>query len=155
MAQNILIATLGDHPAVVTGMVKALREKKGVKMNIDVLHVLHPENSGKYIGREGFQLIAKHLKGTCEVTSEPLPFSDPRTKQESEIFLETLAGVLMRYQNQADYHVYLSLAGGRKNMSALMALATQFVPEVKGLYHLRDKREGSRNPTCPSIEEME
>lgn len=153
MAQNILIATLGDHPAVVTGMVKALREKKQIE--IDVLHVLHPENTGKYIGREGLQLIAKHLKGTCDVKSEPLPFSDPRTKQESEIFLETLAGVLMRYQNQADYHVYLSLAGGRKNMSALMALAPQFFPVVRGLYHLLDRRERSRKPTFPSIEEME
>jgi len=31
MPQNILIATLGEHPAVVTGMVKALREIAGIK----------------------------------------------------------------------------------------------------------------------------
>lgn len=45
MAQNILIAALGEHPAVVTGMVKALREFEDIW--IDTLPVLHPQQTGK------------------------------------------------------------------------------------------------------------
>ena len=41
MARNILIATLGESPIVVTSMVKALQAKKG--MAIDQLHVIHPQ----------------------------------------------------------------------------------------------------------------
>lgn len=152
MSKNILIATLGEHPAVVTGMVKALREIDGI--DVDILHVLHPTETGKYIGKDGFSLIADHLKESCQVLSEPLPFADPNDKEGSRQFLNTLANLLNRYQDETINHIYLSLAGGRKNMSALMALVTQFFPAIKGLYHLLDKREGSSKPTFPSIEYM-
>lgn len=153
MAQNILIAALGEHPAVITGMVKALQDKEGIK--IDTVHVLHTTDTGKYIGREGVKHIAQFLENDCEVRSEPLPYSDPNSHQTSKNFLQTVAEILGKYRNPETYWVYLSLAGGRKNMSALMALTTQFFPSIKGIYHLLDKAEDSANPTWPSIEEME
>lgn len=153
MPQNILIATLGDHPAVVTGMVKALRAFEGIDIN--TLHVLHPQDTGKYIGREGFRMIEKHLSDRCAVYPEPLPFSDTNTVETSMAFLRALTCLLSRYPHREQHHVYLSLAGGRKNMSALMALAPQFFPAVRGLYHLLDRREGRRDACFYSIEEME
>ncbi|MBU0496238.1 MAG: hypothetical protein KKA73_07135 [Chloroflexi bacterium] len=152
MPENILIATLGDHPAVITAMVKALRETEGLR--IDTLHVLHPQDTGKDIAQLGYALIEEHLRDQCAVYPEPLPFGDPNTRETSIMFLQTLASVLERYQDQEQYHVYLSLAGGRKNMSALMALVTQFFPSVKGLYHLIDRLEDSRHPSFPSIAEI-
>ena len=152
MPQNILIATLGDHPAVITGMVKALRELE--RLEIDTLHVLYPQDTGKNIAQLGYPLIAEHLDGVCRVIPEPLPFADPNSYETSILFLQTLAGILKRYTDQRHYHIYLSLAGGRKNMSALMALVTQFFPAVKRLYHLLDRQEGKRNAAFPSIEEI-
>ena len=152
MARNILIATLGDHPAVVTGMVQALREYEGLP--IDTLCVLYPCQTGKDIAELGLPLIQDHLAGVCEVVPVPLPFSDPNTREKSLQFLRTIAGLLDSYRDENDYHVYLSLAGGRKNMSALMALMTQFFPSVRKLYHLIDKMEGNRHPSFPSIAEI-
>ncbi len=151
MPQNILIAALGDHPAVVTGMVKALRAFEGIE--IDTLHVLHPQDTGKDIAQLGYPLIEDHLRGQCAVYTEPLPFSDANTVETSMAFLQTLTCLLSRYLDQERYHVHLSLAGGRKNMSALMALTPQFFPTVRGVYHLLDRREGQPDAAFPSIEE--
>ncbi len=153
MPKNILIATLGDHPAVVTGMVKALRELEGIQ--IDTLHILHPEDPTRHIGAKGFFQIDDHLGELCNVHSEPLPFADANSYEASLQFLRALANILELYDNPDQYHVYLSLAGGRKNMSALMAVTTQFFPAVRGLYHLLDRREGRHDSVFPSIEEME
>ena len=145
MSQNILIAALGEHPAVITGMVKALREFEHIW--IDSLHVLYPEKTGKDIAQLGYPLIEQHLDGICDVWPVPLAFSDANTTDASITFLRTLVGVLETYQDEEKYDVYLSLAGGRKNMAALMALVSQFYPSVKGLYHLLDKKDD----TFPSI----
>ncbi len=154
MPQNVLIAALGEHPAVVTGMVKALREIAGIK--IDILCVLYSQDTGrKYIDGIGTGQIEDFLRGQCEVHSVPLPFSDPNTRETSIQFLQALAGLLEQYRDAAQHGVYLSLAGGRKNTSALMALITQFFPAVQGLYHLLDKREGQPGAVFHTIEQME
>jgi len=148
MPQNILIAALGEHPAVVTGMVKALREFEDIW--IDTLHVLYPENTGKEIAGWGYLLMETHLDGICDVWPVPLGFPDANTTDKSIEFLRILVGLLGPYRDEMEYNVYLSLAGGRKNMSALMALVSQFFPTVKGLYHLLDKEEDS----FPSISQL-
>ena len=153
MTESILIAALGEHPAVVTGMVKALREVKGIE--IDTLHVLHPQDTGKEIAQLGYPLVKEHLEreADCVIEPYPLPFADANTKQHSRSFLHALTDVLGRYDDPGRYHVYLSLASGRKNMSALMALGTQFFPAVRGMFHLLNRREG-RGSGFPSIEEL-
>lgn len=151
MPKHILIATLGKHPAVVTGMVKALREFK--KIDIDTLHVVHTEDTDKDIAEVGYPLIAEFLEDQCLVQPLPLPFSDSNTRKTSLTFLQHLAGLLSGYTDPACHHVHLSLAGGRKNMSALMALVTQFFPTVRGLYHLLDRRE-RQGYGFPSIEQI-
>ena len=151
MPKHILIATLGEHPAVVTGMFKALREFKGI--DIDTLHVIHTKDTDKDIAGLGYPLIAEFLQDQCLVQPVRLPFSDANTRGKSFIFLQHLAGLLSRYRDPAYDHVHLSLAGGRKNMSALMALVTQFFPPVRGLYHLLDRRE-RQGYGFPSIEQI-
>lgn len=150
---NVLIATLGDHPAVITAAVTAM--EKIACIPIHHLHVLHPQDTGKYIGREGFSLIERHLQGRCQVFPVPLPFPDANSTATSIQFLQKLTAVLEQYQDDQVYCVYLLLAGGRKNMAALMALVSQFFPAVRGIYHLLDRDEDSRNPAFPSIEQIE
>ncbi len=139
---SILIASLGDHPAVVTGMVKKLEKEKNI--TFDKVIVLHTQGSGRLITL-GYDLI-KQILGD-QVRAVPLDFADPITYEDSLSFLRTLAGTLDEFE---DARVHLSLAGGRKNMSALLAVICQFYPNVVGLYHLIDLS----NEPFPSIEQL-
>ena len=136
MAKNVLIATLGESPIIVTSMVKALQVKKGVR--IDQLHVIHPQ-SEKLIDL-GYDIVEEHLEGQCVVVSCPLPFPDTSSHETSMEFLQNLSGLIQSHEHEGN-NVYLSLAGGRKNMSALMAVTCQFFKCVRGLYHILDKHE--------------
>ena len=143
---NILIATLGDHPAVVTGMVKMLKAEK--KIALDEIAILHTEGSGKLISL-GYDLIESALKDHLRVVKHILPFADPASREESIRFLRYLNKTLNGYEQRGDT-VYLSLAGGRKNMSALMAVICQFYPSVNGLFHLITRS----NSAFPSVEQL-
>ena len=137
MAKNVLIATLGESPIVVTSMVQALQTKKD--MTIDQLHVIHPQ--GEKLIDLGYDLLKEHFNGECIVTRSILPFPDVNSRETSIEFLRVLSDSIQTHEDRGD-SVYLSLAGGRKNMSALMAVTCQFFECVRGLYHVLDKYEG-------------
>ncbi len=146
--ENVLIASLGDSPIVVTAMYDLLIRQEDLEINKVV--ALHPYG---YISL-AFDYIKEVLNGRCEVISEPLPFEDANSKEDSFAFLHTLYRLLNDSQKNDDA-VYLSLAGGRKNMSALMALLVPLFPCVKGLYHVIDKDENSSHSYhFKSIEEI-
>ena len=136
MAKNVLIATLGESPIVVTSMVQALQTQKD--MMVDQLHVIHPE--GEKLIDLGYEMVEEHFNGKCIVTQSPLPFPDANSRETSIEFLRVLSDSIQTHEAAGD-HVYLSLAGGRKNMSALMAGTCQFFECVRGLYHVLDKHE--------------
>ena len=150
MSRNILIATLGESPIVVTTMVNALKKEIG---RIDELHVIYPQNGDQLIDF-GYSLVEEHLRGTCTVTPHQLPFHDTNTRETSIKFLQTLSGLIRGHEHKGN-DVYLSLAGGRKNMSALMAVTCQFFECICGLYHILDKHEDSdKMRNFYSIEEL-
>lgn len=132
---NILVASLGESPIVVTAMYKLLQEQENIP--VDSIMVLYPEGEDV---QWGYIMIEEVLKGKCSLDCLPLQFKDVNGKSESYEFLRSLALQLQVYQRQGD-SVYLSLAGGRKNMSALMALIVPFFPCVKRLYHVLDADE--------------
>ena len=144
---NILIASLGESPIVVTGTYLKVKEQIGT---IDKIVVLHPE--GFWIPK-GYKMIEQVLKEECPVEAWPLPFEDADTEEETFTFLRELFGLLSLFQSPED-HVYLSLAGGRKNMSALMALAVPFFPHIKKLYHLLDRHEHTSRYNFKSIQTL-
>lgn len=146
--ENILIASLGESPIVVTAMYDLLTRQE--KLEINKVVVLHPK--GELIPY-AFDLIQDALKNRCEVTAELIPFDDVNGREESYAFLHILYRLLTDAQKDGDT-VYLSLAGGRKNMSALMALLVPLFPCVKKLYHVIDKDENSRKHNFKSIEEL-
>ena len=140
MGKNILVATLGESPIVVTSMVKALKEE--AKVSIDQVDVIYPGDEGIDLG---YDIIADHLRkqGIC-VEQHLLPFPDTNSRETSMTFLQILSG-LIEVHERAGNHVYLSLAGGRKNMSALMAVTCQFFECIRGLYHILDRYEDDSN----------
>ena len=137
MAKNVLIATLGESPIVVTSMVEALQAKKGLK--IDQLQVIHSPNREKFI-TDAYQLVADHLGPQCTVNPCELSFPDTNSSKTSIEFLQILSDLIQEHEREQD-NVFLSLAGGRKNMSALMAVMCRFFSSVHGLYHILDKHE--------------
>ncbi len=130
---NILIATLGESPVLITGLVDKLAAEQIA--TIDNVIVLYPE--GRLIPL-GYDMIKNELKDRVE--GWKLSFEDSLTEAESfEFFTELIK--LFREKIKSEDTVYVSLAGGRKNMSALLALVVPFFPSVKKLYHLLDKYE--------------
>jgi CRISPR-associated Csx14 family protein len=146
--ENMLIASLGESPIVVTAMYRLLAEQKSLEIKKVV--VLYP--TGGLIPL-AIDLIREALQGTCEVVAELLPFDDAATEADSFTFLRTLYRLLDEAQ-KSEQGVYLSLAGGRKNMSALMALLVPLFSCVKGLYHVIDKDEASYRYHFKSIHEI-
>jgi CRISPR-associated Csx14 family protein len=141
--ENILIASLGESPIVITAMYHLLTEREGVDLKQVLVLCPKGEARGKDIPT-AVDLIREALRSRCEVIEEQLPFDDADTVETSFTFLQTLYRVLDTAQ-KSEQSVYLSLAGGRKNMSAIMALLVPLFPCVKGLYHVLDKDEGSRH----------
>jgi CRISPR-associated Csx14 family protein len=141
MGENVLIASLGESSVVVTAMFDLLttEEKRQGIGEIKKVVVLQPRDNGNDISL-GYDLVAEALQGKCELLPELLPFEDANGEDESFDFLKHLCRLLDRHQKNGDT-VYLSLAGGRKNMSALMALLVPLFPCVKKLYHVLDMDE--------------
>ena len=146
---NILLATLGESPIVVTAMYQLLTEQE--QKHIDKVIVLCPQGE---LVQYGYELIEDVLKDRCEIEQEQLPLDDVNGEAESYTFLRMLYHLLSGLQNEG-HVVYLSLAGGRKNMSALMAVLVPLFPCVQGLYHVIDRDEQSHErPTFRSIENL-
>ncbi len=146
--EHFLIATLGESPVVITAMYDLLTKQENLPITKVLL--LHPQED---LILDTIDLIQDALKDRCEVIAEPLPFEDANSEVEAFDFLHVLYMLLNNAQKSGDT-VYLSLAGGRKNMSALMAILVPLFPCVKGLYHLIDKDEHSRKQHFKSIEEL-
>src|SRR5947209_3295622 len=113
---NILIASLGESPIVVTAMYDLLTERE--KYELDKVVVLRPQGDDV---RLGYDLIEDALKDKCTLELYPLTFKDANDEATSYTFLQTLVDLLSKHQKNGD-RVYLSLAGGRKSISALMAV---------------------------------
>jgi hypothetical protein len=133
--QRVLIASLGESPVVVSAMYDLLTIQK--EFSIDQVIVLHPE--GKDIER-GYELIEKALASKCRLRREIIPFKDANSWRNACIFLKELYTLLDTCQIRGDT-VYLSLAGGRKSMAALMAWIVPFFSCVQYLYHVIDPDE--------------
>jgi CRISPR-associated Csx14 family protein len=146
--EHILIASLGESPVVITAMYDMLTKQENLP--ISKVLVLHSQEE---LIKDAVDLIQDALKDTCAVIPESLPFDDANSEVEAFTFLHILYMLLNNAEKSGDT-VYLSLAGGRKNMSALMAILVPLFPCVNGLYHLIDKDEASRKYHFKSIEEL-
>lgn len=147
--EQVLIATLGDSPIVVTSMYYLLTEQKN--QPIDRVIIIYPEGYYRTLGRN----VIEDTLGVCPVDSYPLPFEDAYDEKACFAFLSQLFAILKNCQQQGDM-VHLSLAGGRKNMSALMALIAPFFHRsLKGLYHVIDTYESTSKTSFKTIQELE
>ncbi len=137
---NILIASLGDSPVVVSSMYNLLTLQKGIQ--IDQVRTLCPD---VYKISDSYLLVDEALtvpaqKPIQTVIYDKLDFDDVTSLERCIALLSKLYAILDEHQKNGDM-VYLSLAGGRKSMSALIAWIVPFFSCIKGLYHIIDPTE--------------
>lgn len=130
--KRILISTLGERPSVVTEALDFL-EKEGKK--IDEVTILTTIDSS---AEESLNFLYEHIPehyGISKVFAEQTGAYEDIDSQESLMgFMENACKTLRRYQDQ-NADIYVSIAGGRKTMSALMTLAVQ-IYGAKELFHI-------------------
>lgn len=120
--RKALVASLGKSPIVITSAVKAFREQKNIQF--DEIDILYPEQQIDI--DTGIELIEKHCE--CKnIKKRPLPFEDADTVENCIFFMQALYGVLDERKND---DVYISIAGGRKSMSALMYAPSTFFGNI-------------------------
>jgi CRISPR-associated protein Csx14 len=132
--KKALLATLGESPAVVTEAIDRLRAD-GV--NVDCVVLLTTKDT---YAKDSADLLSEHLpdyyEGTVSVYDVRIldRFSDVDSDEAAVEFMEQTCDALRSYRKMG-WEVYACIAGGRKAMSALLALAVQFYG-ARRLFHV-------------------
>jgi hypothetical protein len=151
---NVLIASLGESPAVVTATIIAL--VKQAHINIDKLVTIYPAQSTMIsLGKDYIDDIWINVwkRNAADHIAYPLPCADVNTYASTELFLHTVRGMMAQHHYAGDT-LYVSISGGRKNMSAVMLAPAQAFSSVRGVYHVHDQRLKMNRSLFPSIEEL-
>lgn len=141
--ENTLICTLGGSTPVVTETIDALLSKNIKIGKVIVVHtstpVLKEKKEGKYdLSLDGLKkdIAGYYGKLICAEFIE-LPFDDILSEDHNDKLLRTLMETMEREKKQKN-KVYLSIAGGRKTMSAMALFAAYFIG-CDGIYHIITK----------------
>jgi len=131
LKKGVLISSLGESPAVVTETVDAL-EREGVEIGLVV--TIGTSDWKVELSEDVLSNEFKNYYG------EQISYYPYRTKAQDLIeqadhieFLREVAFQIRYYRSFAN--VYLSLAGGRKTMSAAMTIAAQ-IYGARALFHI-------------------
>ncbi|HKQ75291.1 MAG TPA: CRISPR-associated ring nuclease [Blastocatellia bacterium] len=137
--QKILVSSLGESPSVVTEAIDKLEAEEGIefdqvitigtwhdkaRQSADLLRSHLPEHYGE-------RIFYCHYYPQHDETTRPV--IDPITPEDNILYLMLAAETLRGFQRCEN--LYVSLAGGRKAMSALMVMAAQ-IYGVKKLCHV-------------------
>ncbi|MGQ9715863.1 MAG: CRISPR-associated protein Csx14 [Anaerolineae bacterium] len=132
MPKKLLIAALGTAPAVITEAIDLLDEQ-GVRPDGVILLMTKDHDV-----QESFNLLAQHLPDHDKITRiEPVPvaaYTDITTSEAAVEFMQEACRILKTYRDNGD-RLFVSIAGGRKVMSSLLALAVQFYGTER-LFHI-------------------
>lgn len=137
--QKILLATLGEFPVVVSATANLLVRQGTV---LDKVQIIYPKETNERWIEIGYEFLEEYFLQNTAIVTEPveLPFADANSYEHSLAFLRRMCDELEAHEHMGNT-VYLSLSGGRKHTSALMAALPQFYACVSGFYHLHDTRE--------------
>lgn len=131
---NVLLATLGETPAVVTEAIDVLQAQ-----GIDV-HAVQVLTTMDVYAQGALGLLSEHIpryyKGKVEFWGGRTvkAFHDVDSITAAVEFMQEACAALRDFRKRGA-NVYVCIAGGRKAMSALMALAVQFYG-ARMLFHV-------------------
>jgi CRISPR-associated protein Csx14 len=132
--KKVLLATLGESPAVITEAIDRLRAD-GV--SIDFVVVLTTQDT---YAQDALKLLSDHLPAYYDgqvvwIDARILEaFYDVDSDSAALEFMNQACAALRDYRKMG-WEVYACIAGGRKVMSALLALAVQFYGAQR-LFHV-------------------
>lgn len=130
--RKILVATLGETPQVVTEAIDVLKAVKG----IEIEEVVTVSTKGCKKVDMAQELLREDINRTygnkIVYYNWPTDFEDVDDQWANIGFMKIVCSVLLHYKGSERY---VSIAGGRKTMSALMTLAVQMYG-ANGLYHV-------------------
>ncbi|MDR7416047.1 MAG: CRISPR-associated protein Csx14 [Armatimonadota bacterium] len=132
--KKVLLATLGEAPAVVTEAVDRLRAEG---IFVDSVVVLTTKDTG---AKSALELLSEHLPSYYQPKVTLLDarvlgtFYDVDSDAAALEFMNHACGALRDYRKKG-WEVYACIAGGRKAMAALLALAVQFYGAQR-LFHV-------------------
>ena len=133
-----LIALLGNSPGTVTGMYYALYEHNADDLPDQVVIVANQTRESE----ESLSLIREKFRYStdCELVSprvieEIVPVEDLADQESTASFQGAIARILRKQREIPGNEVWLSIAGGRKSMSSLAAIAAQLIG-VDHIVHL-------------------
>ena len=168
MPKNVLLSSLGLSPAVVTETIDALQN---TSIRIDTVVLL--TTADERIIKTYIPLLQEDFDdtygGRIKLIPAPITNNDIWTAQDNLEFIGLATAYLNTHRKRGD-NVYVSIAGGRKTMSAALAIVTQLFG-AKGLYHvltleevekqhhnyesLRNETEKRREALHPDVQLME
>lgn len=120
--QTILISSLGESPAVVTEAIDKLEHEERIQFTQVI--TLGTSQSDVRLGTEILsEHIPAHYRGRIAYLHQAIEATDVLTENDNLDYLTLVAQTLRTYRRFSN--IYISVAGGRKTMSALMALAVQ------------------------------
>jgi len=131
---KVLLATLGESPAVVTEAIDRLRAD-----GVDIDYVVLLTTKDTY-AQDGVSLLSEHLPvyyhGKTALYDVRMldRFYDVDSDEAAVEFMEQACSALRDYRKMG-WEVYACIAGGRKAMSALLTLAVQFYG-ARRLFHV-------------------
>jgi CRISPR-associated protein Csx14 len=132
VSKRLLIATLGTSPAVITEALDLLKEEGCV---IDGVKLLMTQDHDV---QSSFEILAEHIPSHYKIRWIHPVYTDQHTDVDSTEaavgFLEA-ASQELRMASSNGYDAYVCLAGGRKIMSSLLALAAQLFGAAR-LFHV-------------------
>lgn len=147
MTQQVLIATLGSEPQVVTLALDLLRTKGYAIVEVIVVH------TGGEAVQPALRMLAKEFSalGACRYRLAPVErdgwtVADFLTEADTAALLRTLYRTVLA-EKRAGQVVHLSIAGGRKPMAVYgMVVAQLLFDEDDRLWHLlsQDWRPGDK-----------
>ncbi|HOO01954.1 MAG TPA: CRISPR-associated ring nuclease [Rectinema sp.] len=150
MKKRLLIATLGESPAVVTEAIDLLSELGECPDSICIIKTKDPEVD------ESFRLIDKYvpkLRGVKLETTIEIPiYDDIKSKEATDKFIEVSQELLKKYNNKYEY--YVCIAGGRKAMSVILSLAVKS-HGAKKLFHIWAPDELEKKTQSRDLKKLE
>lgn len=132
MSKKLLVATLGTSPAVITEAIDLLEEQQARPDGVILFMTHDPDVQNSY------ELLARHLPAHDGIARvEPVyiaTYEDIADSHSAVDFLQEACRILKTYRDNGN-RLLVSIAGGRKVMSALLALAVQFYGAER-LFHI-------------------
>jgi len=133
MTKNVLIGTLGESPAVVTEALDILNDRRITIHEVILLTTMdHDALYSLDLLMEHLPVYYNNIKNVNPITIGA--YEDINSEEAVMEFMETACDQLRDMQKRG-WNVYVSIAGGRKTMSALMTLAVQ-IYGAKELFHI-------------------